>query len=206
MKKIIYVLAVVLFVVSSCKEKKIIDKNKNLNQVQNEIKEHNHGDHEHGSKSEVKITDIKQNKTRNIATTPILNAYFQIKNALVKSDKAKAAQKAKLLLTAFNKLDTAKLNESKRKEYKEIVENAMEQAEHIIKSPIEHQREHFEVLSEDITDLITLLGTEKTIYLDFCPMANNNKGAYWLSEIKEIKNPYFGEKMPTCGSIKKQIN
>jgi hypothetical protein len=37
-------------------------------------------------------------------------------------------------------------------------------------------------------------------------MANNNKGALWLSEVKEIKNPYFGSKMLTCGSVKKQIN
>ena len=92
------------------------------------------------------------------------------------------------------------------KEYMEIYESAKENAEHIVKSPIDHQREHFEVLSTDIDDLITLLGTEKTLYKDFCPMANNNKGAYWLSEVKEIKNPYFGAKMMKCGSVKKQIN
>ena len=88
----------------------------------------------------------------------------------------------------------------------EIYESAKEQAEHIVKSPMDHQREHFEVLSTDINDLISLLGTDKTLYKDFCPMANNNKGAYWLSEVKEIKNPFFGSKMMTCGSVKKQIN
>ena len=92
------------------------------------------------------------------------------------------------------------------KEYMEIVESAKEQAEHIVKSPIDHQREHFEVLSTDINDLVALLGTEKTLYQDFCPMANNGKGAIWLSEVEEIKNPYMGIKMPTCGTIQKQIN
>ena len=91
-------------------------------------------------------------------------------------------------------------------EYMEILESAKEHAEHIVKSPIDHQREHFEVLSTDVNDIITLLGTEKTLYKDFCPMANNNKGAYWLSEVKDIKNPYFGSKMMKCGSVKEQIN
>jgi hypothetical protein len=84
----------------------------------------------------------------------------------------------------------------------EILESAKEHAEHIVKKPIDHQREHFETLSTDITDLITLLGTDKTLYQDYCPM----KKVSWLSETKEIKNPFYGSKMLTCGSVKKQIN
>jgi Cu(I)/Ag(I) efflux system membrane fusion protein len=41
-----------------------------------------------------------------------------------------------------------------------------------------------------------------TVYYQYCPMANGNKGAYWLSEINEIKNPYFGEKMLSCGETR----
>lgn len=47
-------------------------------------------------------------------------------------------------------------------------------------------------------------GNQK-LYVDYCPMANNNKGAYWLSQTKEIKNPYLGKKMPKCGELKKEI-
>jgi Cu(I)/Ag(I) efflux system membrane fusion protein len=46
----------------------------------------------------------------------------------------------------------------------------------------------------------------KTVYYQFCPMANNNKGAYWLSESKVIRNPYFGEKMINCGETKEILN
>ena len=49
-----------------------------------------------------------------------------------------------------------------------------------------------------MSDLITLFGTNKTLYQYFCPMYNNNKGGVWLTEIKEIKNPYFGSKMLKC--------
>ena len=53
-------------------------------------------------------------------------------------------------------------------------------------------------------DLIQLFGTNQKLYLDFCPMADDNKGAVWISETKEITNPYFGKDMATCGSIKKE--
>lgn len=41
-----------------------------------------------------------------------------------------------------------------------------------------------------------------TVYYQYCPMARGEKGAYWLSDIKEIKNPYFGDAMLTCGETR----
>lgn len=168
--------------------------------------EMNHKDgHDHGN-GESTEREITQNNTKNTATSAILDAYFEIKNGLVADSDEKAAKGGNALLTAFSKFEMSKLSGEVHKEYMEIQESAKEHAEHIVKSPIDHQREHFEALSIDVTDLITLLGTDKVVYQDFCPMANNNKGANWLSEVKEIKNPYFGSKMLKCGSIKKQIN
>jgi len=51
-------------------------------------------------------------------------------------------------------------------------------------------------------DIVALLGTEKTLYEDYCPM----KKMSWLSESKEIKNPFYGSKMLSCGKVQKQIN
>jgi hypothetical protein len=45
----------------------------------------------------------------------------------------------------------------------------------------------------------------QTLYKDFCPMYNEGKGATWISETREIKNPYLGKKMATCGSVKEEI-
>jgi len=39
------------------------------------------------------------------------------------------------------------------------------------------------------------------IYQQHCPMAFDNKGANWLSNESEIKNPYFGKKMLECGDL-----
>jgi hypothetical protein len=44
-----------------------------------------------------------------------------------------------------------------------------------------------------------------TAYYEFCPMAFNNSGAYWLSDNAVIRNPYFGDKMLTCGSVEEEL-
>lgn len=71
---------------------------------------------------------------------------------------------------------------------------------------IEEQRMLFTVLSDELTVLIKASKLSSgTIYLEYCPMANNNEGAYWLSNEKEIRNPYFGDMMLKCGSVKETI-
>lgn len=150
-------------------------------------------------------TDMSTDQKSDL-TNQIVESYLQLKNDLVSDNQKKAAEAGKDLLKSFESFDMTQLNDAQHKEYMEIVESAKEHAEHIVKSPIDHQREHFEFLSTDINDLITLVGTNKTLYQVFCPMYNNNKGAIWLSEIKEIKNPFFGSKMIDCGKIQKQIN
>lgn len=72
---------------------------------------------------------------------------------------------------------------------------------------LETQRRHFSTLSNEMVRLINNSGLESgTVYVDFCPMALNDKGAYWLSSEKEIRNPYFGDAMLNCGEVKKTIS
>ncbi len=190
----------------SCKDAKKESTNEDGHQM--EASHDNSNDHQdEGSVSDTSEVEANADNTqKNTATTPIIDAYIQIKNALTTDSKDEAAKGGTALVAAFSEFDMSNLTGETHKEYMEIVESAKEHAEHIVKSPIDHQREHFEVLSTDINDLVALLGTEKTLYQDFCPMASNGKGAIWLSEVEEIKNPYMGSKMSTCGSIQKQIN
>jgi hypothetical protein len=53
--------------------------------------------------------------------------------------------------------------------------------------------------------LVKSFGAGKAVYHDFCPMANDDKGALWVSEVADIKNPYFGASMLTCGSVEEEI-
>ena len=43
------------------------------------------------------------------------------------------------------------------------------------------------------------------IYYQYCPMANGDIGAFWLSNIEEIANPYFGDEMLKCGETRETI-
>jgi len=74
---------------------------------------------------------------------------------------------------------------------------------------IDEQRTIFLTISKSLSDAAKKLGVEmkdnKALYLEFCPMANNNKGGYWLSTEKKIKNPYFGLKMSKCGEVKETL-
>jgi Cu(I)/Ag(I) efflux system membrane fusion protein len=71
---------------------------------------------------------------------------------------------------------------------------------------IEVQREAFSDLSDNLYKSIKAYGLGgATAYYEFCPMAFNNEGGYWLSDSEEIKNPYFGDKMLTCGSVKEKL-
>ncbi|SKD09305.1 Protein of unknown function [Chitinophaga ginsengisegetis] len=68
------------------------------------------------------------------------------------------------------------------------------------------QRIAFSALSNDFISLAKKSGLSSgQLYVDFCPMAMNDKGAYWLSSDKAIQNPYFGDQMLTCGEVKETI-
>jgi len=71
---------------------------------------------------------------------------------------------------------------------------------------IEAQRVAYEGLSNEMISRVKTAGlTSGEVYVQHCPMAFNNKGANWLSSTKEIRNPYFGNKMLTCGETMETI-
>ena len=143
-----------------------------------------------------------------VSIQPIIVAYLQLKNALTTDNTKEAATAGIALQTSFISVNKTSLNTTQKKAFEDVEDDAKEHAEHIGKNAgnIKHQREHFDMLSKDIADLIKTFGTAgQTLYKDFCPMYNDNKGAIWISETKEIKNPYLGKKMPTCGTVKEEM-
>lgn len=137
----------------------------------------------------------------------LLQDYLQMKNDFAKDDDKGAADTGNKMLKDFNDFDKSALKEEDIKVFDDIADDAKEHAEHIGANAgnIKHQREHFDMLSKDMYDLVKKFGAGEKIYVDFCPMYNDNKGATWLSETKEIKNPYLGKNMPTCGEVKEEL-
>lgn len=173
--------------------------------------QHNHSNEGHSNmdskmanKSMVQST-LKVERTK--SATTIIDNYLALKDALVADNSKKSASSGKMLFDAFAKFDISAQPKSKQKELGEIIEDASEHAEHISENDgnIEHQREHFEILSTDIKDLVVITGGDRNLYQIFCPMYNNNKGGSWLSASSEIKNPFLGSKMMKCGSVTQEI-
>ncbi|MCG2431093.1 DUF3347 domain-containing protein [Aequorivita xiaoshiensis] len=143
--------------------------------------------------------------TQNLQAKQVLTDYMTLKDALVATDEKAAADAGKQLQNTLQSFDVSNFTTEQQTELKDIIEVATEHAEHISRSDVAHQREHFQMLTKDVTDMVAITGTENTLYQQFCPMYADGGGA-WLSMEREIKNPYFGSKMMKCGKVKKEIN
>ena len=137
-------------------------------------------------------------------TSQTFKDYFNLKDALVGDDNDKAKELGATLARTLGNFDASSYSDSEQQEFKDIMEDATEHAEHISESDIAHQREHFKIISKDVTDMVAITGTENTLYQLFCPMYDG--GSNWLSMSKDVKNPYYGSKMLTCGEMQKEIN
>mgnify|MGYP001069487405 CR=1 FL=1 len=145
--------------------------------------------------------------TSNNPVNDMVAPYLQLKNALANDNSKDAAAAGTEVQKAIEKADPASFSADQKKIFADVKDDAIEHAEHIAANAnnIEHQREHFETLSKDLYDMVKVFGTSQTLYQTHCPMYNNNKGANWLSETKDIKNPYLGTKMSTCGEVKEEL-
>lgn len=137
----------------------------------------------------------------------IVDHYLHIKNALAGDNGSEAANGANAMEKAISKLDKSLLTAEQKAAYDKDEEEMKEHAEHIAKNgdKIKHQRSHFVMMSEVVYELVKNFGGGRPLYHDHCPMARDKQGAMWISEMKEIKNPYFGTEMPACGKVEEVI-
>lgn len=175
---------------------------------------HNHGGMEMsassststpGKKAEVKSVSINQ-KAKD-ALKPLYEEYLNFKDALVADNLAEAqsaANELKAKLDAVNMSIFTGASHNAWMDHSSDLKNALQHVQHL--KDIEAVRKAFQQVSEGMIDLTKAFNPlEKTLYVQFCPMADNNKGANWLSTEEEIRNPYFGEAMLTCGEVKSTI-
>ena len=84
-----------------------------------------------------------------------------------------------------------------------LLENLMKFGE---SHDISTARNHFIALSEQVIQLAKQFKPkDQTFYVQSCPMANENKGATWLSSEDKVLNPYFGASMLTCGAVEEKL-
>lgn len=136
----------------------------------------------------------------------LMNHYFEVKNALVADKPTDAKAAADMLLSDIKGFDKSLLTMKQKEVYDNFIMNIQKAASDIASTDqIEQQRANFETLSTNLYELAKALGAGQKVYRDYCPMAFDNKGAYWLSETEDIRNPYFGDMMLSCGKVKEII-
>ncbi|MCM4162227.1 MULTISPECIES: DUF3347 domain-containing protein [unclassified Arenibacter] len=123
-----------------------------------------------------------------VETEAIFQHYIHIKTALVNSDIAEAQSGARMLIENTD-------NVALKSTASSIADT----------DDIEIQRKAFSEVTAQIEPLLKKSLSSGEIYKQFCPMAFNNAGGYWLSNDKLIQNPYYGQKMLKCGTITETI-
>lgn len=153
--------------------------------------------HEHHQQT-TKI-DKKEKTATPAAFTPVsvlLLHYYNLKNALVAGDAASARANARLLVGDVNSTDHKLLSEAN------VHILAAKCAGIMRAEDLEQQRTYFASLSANLTEVVKALGGGGTVYVQYCPM----KKAGWLSNEADIRNPYYGSEMLTCGRVTETIH
>jgi len=137
----------------------------------------------------------------------VFSDYIKLKDALVKDDSNKVIVESKRLLGNLSKVDMKLLVDKEAHNHWMPLEKAITASANSISitSDIAVQRNHFKHLSSHLIKTLQIFGVNEKVFVEFCPMADNNKGAYWLSQEEKVINPYFGNAMLTCGEVKQVI-
>ena len=130
----------------------------------------------------------------------VFETYFELKDALVDSNSKSTSKLASDLVILIEKVDMHSLDAETHRVWMEKKMHLNENVSTIVNSKkLEEQRTNFIEFSENMYALMKASKLNNTIYYQHCPMANDGKGANWLSKEEEIKNPYYGSMMLSCG-------
>lgn len=138
----------------------------------------------------------------------VFEAYMVIEEALVKDNAETPKKAATTLLQRIEDVDMKLVKEEPGHSHWMLLDNGLQSAARGISktSDIQQQRDHFYDLSSYLINAVKTFGINQKVYLDYCPMVNNDSGAYWLSDEKGILNPYYGASMLRCGEVIEEID
>ena len=133
--------------------------------------------------------------------------YIALKDAFVKEESNNIISQSEKIGAILSKVDIKLLENKEVQTFWMSLEKQLRVAvSSILKTTaIKEQRNHFKQVSSSLIEALQVFGVNEKVFVAFCPMADSNKGAYWLSIEKKVINPYFGNKMLTCGEVKQVI-
>jgi len=165
--------------------------------------------HASGTESAMEVSkpQFKVDQTFQQQLASVFTSYLSLKDAFVASDASKAKAVATTTQSVLAAVDMKLITGAAHNDWMNYL-SGLESSLNEIQATddIEAQRKAFSTLSDNLyksAKAIGLGGT--TAYYEFCPMAFNNEGGFWLSSEEKIRNPYFGDKMMTCGTVKEKL-
>lgn len=172
--------------------------------------EHEPGEKDHASAStatEANEPQFQVDAAFQQQLASVFTEYLSLKDAFVSSDVSKVKSEASSVVQALEKVDVKLLSGAAHNDWMTYLSPMQTSLKEIQSSgDIEAQRKAFSTLSDNLYKSIKAYGLGgKEAFYEYCPMAFNNEGAYWLSDQAQIRNPYFGEKMLTCGEVKEKL-
>ena len=157
--------------------------------------------------STVTVEQVEFSKANKETLTRLYKAYLDLKTDLVNDDFDAAHQNALVLNSVFESISKDVFNEpsdSTWSMYSQALAPHLRLA--MEANSIQAIRTVFKPMSATMIALIQVVGPiDVPLYIEHCPMAENNSGADWLSSESEIRNPYFGAAMLRCGELKGEI-
>jgi Cu(I)/Ag(I) efflux system membrane fusion protein len=173
---------------------------------------HNHGGttQKNSSKMEMEIKPLEVPSEFKKQMGELIKSYLQLKDAFVATDEKLAESAAQTALSTLGNIDMSLLKGDAHNQWMTALKTIDENLNGVVAMKgIEMKRSHFSIVSNKLTEVVKSFGfklTERgTLYLQFCPMAFDDQGGYWLSSEEEIRNPYFGDMMLKCGEVKETI-
>lgn len=170
-----------------------------------------HGDHsEHATQTgevhqaELNTIDVPAGFKSDL--TVALEAYFELKDALVETNAQAASEKAGKLSGAIGSVNDTGLSDEARQLWTNSKSASFEASQSLSSATdVEVQREYFETISDAFIEMVKGFGPfENTIYRQTCPMVRGGS-ADWLSLEENVMNPYHGSRMLRCGSVVERI-
>lgn len=138
---------------------------------------------------------------------PVLTHYLELKDALVKGDSKRATDASAAFGKAVGQLDINALEADNKQRW--MIRGADLSAKGsmlVTKQGLEEQRKAFYPLSKALIAALTDMGNPGIkLYVQHCPMAFKDTGADWISDSDKVVNPYFGDAMLHCGSVKEEL-
>ncbi len=184
----------------------VIDASAQLNNQSSMMNQNLVNPNDNSTSSEIPDYVDQTDEKFKVQLNELLSTYYNLKDAFVNDKADLANSEAKNLLKSLDKVEMKLLKGDAHMYWMTQKNNIQLSGEKIANSnDINEQRNQFISMSNAMINIVKAFGVINVSYEQYCPMADDNNGAYWLSESNKVLNPYFGSSMLNCGEIKNEI-